>query len=283
MGRRPKDAPRYEDLIDQIIAEYQAGKSLRDIARPPERKITTPTVKEWLARAGVKTRSTGEGTRLRLQREGGRLLRDVSEEQLRTLYLEELWSPHRIAQHLGVDRGVIELRIRKYGLVRSKEQKAQARKVSSRLRKDTCTERYGGISPNYSQEVRDRTAKTNTELYGAANPFATEHVKERIEATHLARRGVVNPAWDPDVIEKRRATNRERYGADHHRQASWDERTKKVLSSRGSLESFLDDTGLDTVLGIARELGVDTTTIQLRLHHFDLWGRINHRYRPKSR
>jgi hypothetical protein len=201
---------------------------------------------------------------------------------LRRLYLDELWSPYRIAQHLGVDPGVVALRMHKYGLARTEEQKARAREVSSRLRKDTCTERYGGISPNYSQEVRDRTAATNTELYGAANPFATKHGKERIEATHLARRGVVNPAQDPDVIEKRRATNRERYGADHHRQANWDERTKKVLSSRESLASFLDDTGLDTVLGIAHELGVDTTTIQLRLHHFDLWGQIDNRYRTKS-
>src|SRR5271165_5146832 len=83
MGRRPKDAPKYEDLIDQIVAEYQAGNSLRDIARPPERKLTPWTVKKWLARAGVKARSTGEGTRLRLKREGGRLLRDVSKDELR--------------------------------------------------------------------------------------------------------------------------------------------------------------------------------------------------------
>lgn len=169
MPRRTASGATYKSSVAELTKMYLGGSSLRECA--VTFGVSVPTVKTWLARAGVPTRTTGEGSRLRIQAQGATLRLDIPEDWLRQLYIEQSLSVFRISQVLGVTCDAVRLRIARYGLTRTPEQKKAAREVSNTLRRTTCIETYGGVSPNAAPNVRERTAATNIERYGVTNPI----------------------------------------------------------------------------------------------------------------
>jgi hypothetical protein len=152
MGRR-KAGNGYDDLIGLMVADYRAGMSRAALSR--KYGVCKPTVKEWLEKAGEHIRSDKEQARP--------LKHEIDEEELRKLYLDELWAIGRIAKHYGVDRSTIDNRINLFGIVRTPEQEEEAHKETGRQKS------LGSRAAE--PEVRQKYADTCTTKYGVGNTF----------------------------------------------------------------------------------------------------------------
>lgn len=152
MGRR-RSGTGYDDLIGAIVTDYRAGTSRAELSR--RYGVCKPTMKNWLERAGEHIRSDKEQIRP--------LRRDIPDEELRGLYLDDSWAVTRIAKHFGVDKSTIDTRLNRLGLKRTPEQALMALEETSRRK---------SVSSRASDpEVRQKYVDTCTNKYGAKNSF----------------------------------------------------------------------------------------------------------------
>ena len=106
-----------------------------------------------------------------------------------------------------------------------------SKKCSAELRKRTNIEKYGGVAPAASAEVRAKMEATTIERFGVAHAAQSDAVKEKTKATNQERYGVdsylqtdeakasysahfLDDAWREARAAKIRKTNLERYGAE---------------------------------------------------------------------
>ena len=102
--------------------------------------------------------------------------------------------------------------------------------------KDTCIEKYGGVAPACSLQIRKQIEITTTEKYGVKNAMQNDNIKskqkrtclskyggqgnssniifDKYKKTCLERYGVENSSQSRECINKMKQTNLERYGVE---------------------------------------------------------------------
>ena len=83
-----------------------------------------------------------------------------------------------------------EFEVTRYHLTAPDAKTTCSRKCSSELRKRTNIEKYGGVAPACSADVREKMQSTNKERYGTAHAAQSEIFKEKTRETNLKRYGV---------------------------------------------------------------------------------------------
>lgn len=79
------------------------------------------------------------------------------------------------------------------------------------LAKETCLERYGGVAPATSKEVKDKMQVTCLERYGVKNTMQNEELKNKSLQTNIERYGGQGNASESN-LKKYHDTCLERYG-----------------------------------------------------------------------
>lgn len=119
--------------------------------------------------------------------------------------------------------------INRYHLTAKDAKTTCSRKCSAELRKQTNIEKYGGVAPACSEEVRSKMESTMEARYGVKHYAQSEDGLNKIKKTNLKRYGVVsyletervkqrnqelwaNEAYVSSVRSKIESTNLERYG-----------------------------------------------------------------------
>lgn len=82
------------------------------------------------------------------------------------------------------------------------------------LTKQTCKDKYGGVAPACSKEVRYRMKQTNLERFGVENAMQNEEVSNRSQQTREEMYGGCGNA-SKESHEKYKSTILERYGVDN--------------------------------------------------------------------
>jgi len=91
--------------------------------------------------------------------------------------------------------------------------KCSANSLSTRKkREDSCTEKYGGITPLLNKEIKDKALNVMIERYGVEYPLQSEEFRKQVRETNLEKYGVENPAMSSSIMEKIGNTNLEKYG-----------------------------------------------------------------------
>lgn len=118
-----------------------------------------------------------------------------------------------------------------YHLTAKDAKQTCSKKCSVQLRKQTNLDKYGGIAPACSKEVRDKMEATNLDRYGVEHAAQAQVFKDKSRDTNLDRYGVeyytqtlksrqhMSNLWkdaeySTDVRAKIAATNLDRYGVE---------------------------------------------------------------------
>lgn len=274
MGRRRSDQPGYDELIEQIVGDYRLGESRRSISQ--KYGIAVPTVRDWLVRKGEPLRSGAEQSRKHNQENSHLRQKPMDEQTLRHLYCELGWSSGRCSSVFGVDSSTVRDRIKALGIERTREQKELAQINANEIRKETCQELFGGVSPNADPEVRAKTVSTNLDRYGHANPFGNKDIQEKIKSTNLDLYGVENPLHDPERAAQIGAA------VSAAAQSKWSEEARIVLSSRETMLDYMKRSGRKTVPLMGSGLGVSAETLYKRLTAFSLWEELDTSYHTSA-
>jgi len=101
--------------------------------------------------------------------------------------------------------------------------------IANEKREKTNLKKYGGKSPNSSDQILRKTRETKKRKYGSETWNNSQKAKE----TNLERYGVEHPAQSDEVKMKTIKTNLERYGEEHVFQASTTkEKIKNAMNER---------------------------------------------------
>lgn len=88
----------------------------------------------------------------------------------------------------------------------------ECRKIVKRQKTiDTNLERYGGVAPLCSSNIKLKTKQTNLKRYGCENPQQNSEVKLKTKQTNLERYGNECHLNSMEYSEKRKASCLERY------------------------------------------------------------------------
>lgn len=163
---------------------------------------------------------------------------NISEEELRKLYLMDNFSAREISEKYNVSIDSIKSRLRKFRILKSPELASQKKKEGALgIRKKTCLKKYGVEHPLQNGTIKEKLHKTNLQRYGVKNalenknvqekrkstmmnrysvlyPIQCTFIKERIEKTNIIKYGVENCFKNKEVQEKRKTTMRKKYGVD---------------------------------------------------------------------
>lgn len=140
----------------------------------------------------------------------------------------------------------------------------------------TFLERYGVTNPSKSPEIRQRALDTNIARYGAKHALCTDDAKAQQRSTNVTRYGGPSPTSDTVIREKQKQTLFARYGVTNSKHINIDKLTLEKLRDKDTLLQLLQT---NSAAGIARHLGVDTTTVLNYLH----WHGIHDQLKSFSR
>lgn len=153
--------------------------------------------------------------------------KNVADEELIELYINQNMSAMELAEHYGVTEGALRCCLSRRGIHKSKEQIAAKSK-------ELLMKKYGVTSTLQLAEVQDKIKKTCLERYGnesasavggtvaherlRENPFSEEKkraIQAKTEQTTMERYGVKHAAQSPEIQEKVRQQWQEKYGVDN--------------------------------------------------------------------
>lgn len=141
----------------------------------------------------------------------------LTEAYLQDNYLESGKSLKALAAELGLDKvRLLEAKLVEYGIPKRTLQEAKQQKHHVQLARQTSLERYGvEYHLQKGSTLLEKAQATYDERYGGLKPCQTDEVKEVIKQSNLKRYGVEN-ASSAQVIKNRRiATMQARYGVDY--------------------------------------------------------------------
>lgn len=188
--------------------------------------------------------------------------------------------------------------VTRYHLTAKDAKTTCSKKCSAELRKRTNIDKYGGVAPACSKQIRDKMETTNLDRYGVKHAAQSDIFKNKSESTCLDRYGKkyyaqtkegkqrLSDRWSNDeyknkVVANRISTNIERYGFENPMQ-SLDVRCKcsasKMIDS-SKIESFLQfkespkefiaSLNLDhkpTIQELTKFVGVNDSTVGSYIH-----------------
>lgn len=157
-----------------------------------------------------------------------------------------------------------ETNLEKYG----SEHYLKSEKGKSQYKKSMKT-RYG-VENNFQREsAKEKAKKTLNSRFGVDNPMQSDEIKEKALETVMDRFGTHNPMQSDAVKEKSRKTCLDRYGVEYYSQSDEFKSRENVhrvsdyaFSILNSEEKLRDLHGRMSAVGVARELGVDGTTVR---------------------
>lgn len=116
-----------------------------------------------------------------------------------------------------------------------------------KLKEENSLKKFGTKTPAESEQVKNKTKKTNQERYGGNSAMSSKEIQEKSKQTLLKNWGVDNPSKLPEIISRRvssfksnidqykesfKKTSLERYGVDH----PW---KSKDIHYKSSLGTFI--------------------------------------------
>ena len=153
--------------------------------------------------------------------------KNITDEELIELYINQNMSAMELADYYGVTEGALRSCLSRRGIHKSKEQIAAKSK-------ELLMKKYGVTSTLQLAEVQDKIKKTCLEKYGnesvcavggtiaherlKTNPFSEEKkkaIRAKSEKTTMERYGVKHAAQSPEIQEKLRQQWQEKYGVDN--------------------------------------------------------------------
>ena len=153
--------------------------------------------------------------------------KNVTNEELIELYINQNMSAMELADYYGVTEGALRSCLSRRGIHKSKEQIAAKSK-------ELLMKKYGVTSTLQLAEVQDKIKKTCLERYGnesvcavggtiarerlKENPFSEEKkkaIRAKIEKTTMERYGVKHAAQSPEIQAKVRQQWQEKYSVDN--------------------------------------------------------------------
>lgn len=84
--------------------------------------------------------------------------------------------------------------------------------------KTTCVEKYGGIAPACSDEIRKKMSLTNLERYGVENAMQNKEIAQKSHDTNIERYGGMGNSSE-ELKQKQRKTLCELYGVENYMQS----------------------------------------------------------------
>lgn len=179
----------------------------------------------------------------------------IDKDELYDLYITKNLMQDEVAKILNVKPGLIRVKLKKYGIKKSKEAH-QANIERSCLEKYGVTnaggipesiekikkhniEKYGVTWYMNSDDFKEKTQNTLHELYGEniSNVFQTDEIKEKIKQTNLERYGVEYNMQCKEIYEKVNKTFLEKYGVKHYTQTKeYSEKARKTCLERYGVE-----------------------------------------------
>ena len=188
--------------------------------------------------------------------------------------------------------------VSKYHLTAKDAKTTCSKQCSCELRKKTNMERYGGVAPSCSSEIRNKMEATNLARYGVTHAAQSDIFKEKSKQTSLDRYGEeyyartaegkqrLSDRWADSefkntVIEHRVRTNIERYGFENPMQSldvstrcSTSKMTDPAKSSafiafKQDPRNFILSLELDhkpTMQELSKYIGVNDSTVGCYIH-----------------
>lgn len=156
-----------------------------------------------------------------------------SKEELEEYYLTH--NKKEVCKFFNLPNSSISFLIKLYGIKKDKES-------ISRLRENTCLEKYGVSNPSKSKEIRDKTRKTNLEKYGVEYNLCTDSFKEKSKQTCLEKYGTEFANQSDEVKDKIMKSKIDKHGSieDAYKLAVLKSRETRILNS-GSLDKSYKD------------------------------------------
>lgn len=185
--------------------------------------------------------------------------KNISKEELISLYIEENMSLLDVARHFGVSEATLVRNLKIFGIKKPNNKKQENREktfldkyghtfkdfISSDKRNEvlqkawgeearekrakTNIEKYGVENVLSSEIIRKKIASTNIEKYGNENVLKSSVIKSKIEDTNLQKYGVKNVFESQEIQDKIKETNLKKYGAENPMQS--DEVLNKMIKT----------------------------------------------------
>lgn len=188
--------------------------------------------------------------------------------------------------------------VTRYHLTAKDAKTTCSKKCSAELRKRTNINKYGGVAPACSKQIRDKMETTNLDRYGVKHAAQSDIFKSKSESTCLDRYGKkyyaqtnegrqkLSDRWSNDeyknkVVANRISTNIERYGFENPMQ-SVNVRSKCIqskMTDSSKIEAFtkfkrdpiqfITNLNLDhkpTIQELSKFVGVNDSTIGSYIH-----------------
>lgn len=203
---------------DFLIKEYlEKGRSVSDIAK--ELNITVAALRTKLSRFGIKRELADVQSKL------------SNIDFLNNEYLVKNKSLRAIAEELSVSINTVARYVKKHGLKKTKSAKRKAKELTMKQRygvkhpaqsdeikektKKTNLIRYGCEYVGQSKEIQSKVKKSNLEKYGAESTLSVKEIRDKCKDTMISRYGVSYSGESKEILEKAINTCREKYGVDY--------------------------------------------------------------------
>lgn len=202
--------------------------------------------------AGAKKKNHKARADKRREETGLGALSEISNEEMRRLYLDENLSIKQLATMFGRSEYTMLAEVQRRGIKKSRE-------LTEKHRAKTSEEKYGTPFPIIAEDVKEKMKKTNQVRYGVDCVLSSPVVREKIKSTLEERYGVDNINKLTEFIVKRVKT---RCGNEYPAELmNRPEEMKKLLDN---LEKPL------SIPEIAESIGVAYSTLQQTIKRFNL-------------
>ena len=178
------------------------------------------------------------------------------------LFITQNKTQREIAEMFGVSREAVRSYAHKHGLC------GKPKELLTENRRKTCVEKYGATSPLKSPEIKERAKKKNMEKYGVPWSLMNPEINQKARQTMKDRYGVEYSGQNPELLKKLHDTLEERTG---YRFATWagkDHKNIEILASSEKFRKFIEEAEDKTLVGLAKALGYEVTSIQNKVREY---------------
>lgn len=203
-------------------------------------------------------------------------------EELKHLFIDELWPAKRIAEKYNVSTHTILRNLHENGIYRTDELNGKAGQLRSFEKDDYSKEdlyQYYVIEKHSMKEAAEYFGVSVTAIFRRVRAYgftrSKEETWEMIAETNLKKYGVKNPFESQVFQDKANRTRIEKTGFAHPKYAGMDPETVEMLWDREKLGAYMKDNGFVTTKEVANALGIDFTTVDRALHRLDAWDLID--------
>lgn len=166
-------------------------------------------------------------------------------------------------------------KVKKTSMERYGTEHYMSSEVIANKRKATNLQKYGVENPAQSEEVKKRIKESFREKYGVENISQLKEIQDKITENNIAKYGVKHPMMLKEYQDKAAHTNEKLYG----RRAYTQQHIKNIENWYHFIEDsekYIQENYVEppSVLQLAADLGVDTSTVDVYLSKNDARGSV---------